>query len=280
MNKKVSPLVEGVVRFGSPIKNFTASLLSVASIFCSAAAMAQIAQDSATNNAYADGWTTGDNGGTGFNAWTISLTPGTGSAGVFIGDPSSAGISGMNSQSFGFYANPAGSGANASASRFLNAGLQDGQTFSFQWGLNWDSDAAGSNRGFNLLSGASQLINVNMANSSAITINGNPMFSNFGTQAFVLNFEQVSPTSIRVYGTGRDGVESYDNTFTSLSGAADNFAFYYNAAPVPAAPNQDYRQMYVNNLSVVPEPSVVSLLLIGAAGLAYSARRRRRSAGC
>jgi hypothetical protein len=277
MNKNTSCNDEGVVYF-APLQFFAlaAAVAGTLAVFA-LPANAQVAQDSAANYTTAT-WTNGANAGSGFNPWTLNITPGTGNAGVFIGDPSSAGISGMNAQSFGFYANPAGSGANAGVSRSLAAPLEAGQTFSFQWGLNWDSDAVGSNRGFNLLSGGTQLFNINMGNSSAITINNTAMFSEFGSQAFVLNFEQVSPTSIRVYGTGRNGVETYDNTFTGLAGAADNFAFYYNAAPVPGAPNQDYRQMYMNNLSVVPEPSVVSLFLAGVAGIAYSVRRRWRTA--
>lgn len=236
-------------------------------------AEAQIASDNAGN--YSGNWTDGSNFGTGFGGWGFNNTQGSGAAGTFIGNPSAGGISGMSATSFGFYANPPGSGANAGASRGFNAALLDGQTFSFQWGLNWDSDTAGSNRGFNLKSGGTQLININMANSAAITINGAPMFNNYGSQAFTLNFEQVSATSLRVYGTGRDGSETYNNTFTGLSGRADNFAFYFNATVA----NVDNRQMYFNNLSIVPEPSTSILIGIGSAFVLWRIRRKAGSIG-
>lgn len=239
-------------------------------------ATAQVALDNASG--YPGGsWTAGSNGGFGFTPWTFGNTQGTGAAGVFIGDPSAAGVTGMSPQSFGFYANPLGSGANAEVSRGLLSPLTPGQTFSFQWGLNWDSDSATSNRGFNLRHGVTELLNINMGNSATITINSQPMFTQFGTQAFTLNFEQLTPTSVRVYGTGRNGVETYDSTFSGLLGPIDGFSFYFNATSTPDAPNQAARQMYVNNLEVVPEPNSLSLLALSALGLMlyrYKARRR------
>jgi hypothetical protein len=250
-------------------------LLTVAfSTLLACAASAQIASDNAGNYP-GEVWTTGSNGGSGFGAWIFSSTNGTGSGGVFIGDPSAAGISGMSATSFGFYANPLGSGANAGVSRPLSSALQAGQTFSFQWGLNWDSDSPTSNRGFNLRAGETELLNLNMSNSSVVTIQGSPMFNAYGTQAFTVNFEQVTESSIRVYGVGRNGTETYDNTFTGLTGAADNFAFYFNATSVPVSPeDQANRQMYVNNLSVVPEPTTYALIALGAAFVLWRVRRR------
>jgi hypothetical protein len=220
-------------------------LLTVAfSTLLAGAVSGQIASDNAGNPAYSGGWNNSSNGGSGFGAWIFSSTNGTGSGGVFIGDP-------------------------------LSSALQAGQTFSFQWGLNWDSDSPTSNRGFNLRAGGTELLNLNMSNSSVVTIQGSPMFSAYGTQAFTVNFEQVTESSIRVYGVGRNGTETYDNTFTGLTGAADNFAFYFNATSVPVSPeDQANRQMYVNNLSVVPEPTTYALIALGAAFVLWRVRRR------
>jgi hypothetical protein len=242
----------------------------VAAAFAVGSAQAQIAIDNGGN--YGSGWTAGSNGGSGFEPWVFNNTDGEGgSAGVFIGDPAAGGISGMSITSFGFFANPAGSGANAEVSRSLSAALGVGETFSFQWGLNWDSDDASSNRGFNLFGGSDQLININMGNSSLITINGDPMFTEFGTQAFTLNFLHQTAGNLLVFGTGRDGVQTFSQLFP-VAAAPDRFSFYYNAAE-----NNDNRQMYVNNLEVVPEPSTYALLTLGALALGgYAARRRAR----
>lgn len=233
---------------------------------------AQVAEDDASN--YGSSWTNLSNGGFGFTPWVFNMTEGSGFADAFIGNPLDAGITGMNPESFGFYANPLDSGANSEVSRGFLSPLTPGQTFSFQWGLNWDSDSATSNRGFNLRHGASELININMGGTPTIFINGLPMFTQFGSQAFTLNFEQINPSSLRVFGTGRDGSELYDNTFSNLAGPADAFSFYFNASDPGAQ-----RQMYVNEFQVVPEPNSTSLILLGALGLIahrYRAYRLKR----
>ncbi len=209
-----------------------------------------VAQDNSGN--YGGGWTDGSNQGSGFGAWEFNHTQdGVSSfAGVFVGDAADAGISGMGSSAFGFYANPAGSAANAEVMRNFADPMAVGSSFSFQWGINWDSGVADSYRGFSLLAGATELVYINMANSEAIGINGSPMFAAYGAQAMTLNFEYVADGSIRVWGTGRDGAESYDETLTVPAGAPSRIKFYFNASSVPDAPDQANRQMYVDDFSI------------------------------
>lgn len=232
-------------------------------------AQAQIASDNASN--YSGNWTNGSNFGTGFQPWTLTVNPGTGFAGAFIGDPSSAGITGMSPTSFGLFANPSTSGAFVNADRAFSSALGTGQTFSVQWGVNFDSNSSG-NKGLNIYSGGTsgtELININMGGSATITINGNPMFSNYGTAAMNLNFQLLNATTLRVYGIGRDGSESYDNNFT-IGAAPDAFRFY-----VSNLDTGDQRQPYFNNLSIVPEPSTYALAAIALLGLAFVHFRRR-----
>ena len=206
-------------------------------------------QDAADN--YAGGWADGANQGSGFGPWTFNHTQGTGFAGTFIGNPALAGISGFGTNAFGFYANPPASGANAEVRRSFASALAAGAVFSFDWGVNWDSDAAGSYRGFSLLAGETELVYINMANSAAISINGGPLFTNYGAQAMTLNFEYVASGSIRVSGTGRDGAEAYDQTLAVPAGAPTRFKFYFNASSVPSEPaDQPKRQMYVDQLTL------------------------------
>lgn len=206
--------------------------------------------DSGADAAYYPTWTNGNNGGTGFLGWIFNHNQGTGYAGCFIGDPAAAGISGFGTNAFGFYANPPDSGANAEVIRNFGAAMAVGSTFSFDWGLNWDSDASNSYRGCSLLAGDAELVYINMSNSDDVSINGSLMFTNYGAQAMTLNFEYVADGSIRVHGIGRDGSESYDQTLAVPAGAPSRIKFYFNASSVPAAPDQDKRQMYVDNLKV------------------------------
>lgn len=56
------------------------------------------ASDGATSATYNDGWQTGDNGGTGYGAWTLNAVPGW--SGHFIGDSDIA----VSSKSWGTWA--------------------------------------------------------------------------------------------------------------------------------------------------------------------------------
>ncbi len=255
-------------------KLLTAAVLSVA---LSSGAFAQ------TTNAFdfganyggvgEPGWTNGANAGFGFGAWTITSGAGSGSAGNFIGNPSSGGISGMSTESFGLYANPNGSGAFVNADRSLSSALTVGQTFSFQWGVNWDSGSDG-NKGFNLYSGGvggTQLVNVNNGGSSAITLNGNNVNFGFGTAAMTWSFTYTNATTLFVTANDRDGVGTFSTNVTVAAGV-DSFRFY--ASQMQAG---DSAQPYFNDLQVVPEPSTYALLaLSGIAFGGYVIRRRRR----
>ena len=213
-----------------------------------------IAEDNAGN--YGAGWTEGSNAGTGFGAWDFNHNQdGTNSwAGVFIGPASAAGITGFGENAFGFYANPAGVGANAEVLRDFSSPMPVGSVFSFDWGVNWDSDAEGSYRGFSLLAAETELVYINMGNSQVINITGGTMFTNYGTQAMTLNFEYVASGSIRVWGVGRDGSESYNQTLTVPAGAPNRIKFYFNGSTVPELEeDHDKRQMYVDNLAITGE---------------------------
>jgi fibronectin-binding autotransporter adhesin len=187
------------------------------------------------------GWTNGANAGTGFNAW--SFTSG-GSAGVFIGNPSAAGIGGMDAESFGLYANPTNSGNFIDVNRSLSSAMQVGDSFSFQWGVNWDSDGPG-NKGFNIYVGTNQIVNVNLgASPGNITINGTNTTFGFGTNVMTWNFHYLNATTLAVTANDRDGTGSYSNNFT-VSGGVDAFRWY--ASQLAAG---DQRQPYYDNLAV------------------------------
>ena len=205
-------------------------------------------------------WTSGSNGGTGFGPWTIaSNSNGTSSfAGAFIGNPAAAGITGMSSTSFGLYANPTGSGAYVNADRSFTNPLGIGESFSFQWSINYDS-GSGGNKGFNLYSGGTELINVNNAGSSVITVSGTNIGFGYGTTAMTWTITRTSATNLRVDATNRAGGASYSGNFT-ISGDPDAFRFY--ASNMQAG---DQAQPYFNNLQLTKFATVATPLTLGLA---------------
>jgi hypothetical protein len=247
-----------------------ASTLALASV--SSLHAATIFTDNAGNYTTESPWNTGSNGGSGFGAWTLTSSGGTGGfAGSFIGDPTSAGITGMDATSFGLYANPATSGAYVNTERGFANPLGVGDSFSFQWGINWDSN--GGNKGFSIYSGGTsgaELINLNNAGSSAITINGTDVGFAYGNATMTWTITRTSATNLQVDATNRAGGAAYSGNITiSGTAAPDSFKFYASGMD-----SGDNRQPYFNNLTltVVPEPSSLSLLALS--GLALLRRRR------
>ena len=184
----------------------------------------------------------------------------------------------MSVTSFALFANstPPDGGNFVNAGRSLDSALAVGQTFSFQWGVNWDSDGIG-NKGFNLLSGGSQIVNLNMGGSPGnITLNGNNTGLAFGTNSFYVGITRVDASTYTVFSSsGRDNPSGggFSTNITSAL-AADNFELYASGLATG-----DNRQPYYNDFSVtaVPEPSTYALLALSAAAMGgYVIRRRRR----
>ncbi len=248
----------------------------LASLIAAALATAANAQIIASDNGGNYGsWTNGANGGFGFQPWALDNNNNgtTIFAGNFIGNPASAGITGMATNSFGIYANPLDSGAFSTAERLFSSALTAGDTFSFQWGINWDSGSTtngSGNKGFVIFGGTNQLVNVNNGGNADITLNGNNIGFGFGTDVMSWSFAYNGST-FAITANDRDGTGSL-STNISVAAAPTGFRFYASGMQ-----GGDQAQPYFNNLSVVPEPSTYALLALSAVGLAgYAARRRAR----
>ena len=216
------------------------------------------ASDEASNYS---SWSNGDNQGYGFGSWSISSSGGSGGfAGAFLGNPSTnSGITGLPSSSFSLYAHSDG-GAFVNADRTFNS-LTSSDTLRFKFGINWDSN--GGNKGINIYSGGTsgtQLLNINNASTDDITINGATMFDNYGTNAVELTVIYISDTNIRVFGTGRDGSETYDDTLSVSSGTPDAIRFYSSGQ----GSNNDNRNLHFNNLEI--NSSSLTANITGSAG--------------
>jgi hypothetical protein len=231
----------------------------------SSASAAIVASDNASN--YGGSWTTGSNGGTGFGAWDIT-TSGGGYKGAYIGDPGDKGISGMSSSSFGLYAN-GGYDASITASRSFGAALGVGDSFSFQWGINWDS-GSGGNKGFNLFVGSTEVIKVDNGGNSDITLNGTNVGFGYGTNAMTWTFTQTTATSVTVTANDRDGSGTYSGVI-NVTGALSGFSMY---ATTLAGVQEGNREPFFNNFAIDAIPAPGALALLGVAGI-VGARRRR-----
>lgn len=213
-------------------------------------------------------WTNNSDGGFGFAPWVITNSPTyLGFAGNFIGDPQEAGVQGMETNSFALFANPADSGAFANTSRSFAAPLQAGQTFSFQWGVNFDSGSDQSVKGFDVLVDTNTVINVDIGGFQApLRFNGTDTGIAFGNQAMRWTFTVDAPGNLRVTSTAR--TNSSQVVFTTnipVAAPPTGFAFY----AFQMAEGAD-RQPYFNNLQITKpdaeiEPRDVYVRIKGSA---------------
>jgi hypothetical protein len=196
-----------------------------------------VGSDNAGN--YSGGWGDGANGGHGFGPWKIESQQiaSNSAAGAFIGPSTNAGITGLGDTAFGLYANQSNSWSEAwvKVTRPLATPLAVGQKLRFRWGINWDGDnGAFGNKGFNILVGTSEILNVNNAGNSTITVGVEDSGFGYGSQAMTWEFERTSATTLKVTGTDRDGTGTFTRTITVSNSAVDSIAFYAsNMAPRP-----------------------------------------------
>ncbi len=176
--------------------------------------------DSAQN--YGSTWTNGSGAREGFGAWSFRNEGG----GAFLfGNPASAGIVGMSNKAFQLRGSGSSGNNFATAERQLSQPLQVGQTLSFLWGINWDTETTNGNKGFVLLSGTNEVVVVNNANTSNITFNSANTGFGYGTNAMRWAFKLLTTNSLQVTANDRDGVGTF-TTNVSVTGAPSGLRFY------------------------------------------------------
>jgi glycosidase len=195
------------------------------------------ASDSASNYS---GWANGNNQGSGFGPWSITATGGQ--SGAFVGNPSSAGISGMSSQSFGLWAK---AGSSVKAIRPFSTSLGVGDSIAFQWGINWDGgNGTSGKKGFNLWAGSTFLMNVENAGSADLSVGGSSAGLVYGTQVMNWSITRTAATTLSVRLTRRDG-GTFTRDVTVASAAPTQIEFYAEGLA-----DGDQRQPYFNNLQI------------------------------
>jgi hypothetical protein len=195
------------------------------------------ATDSASNYST---WATGSNQGNGFGAWTINTT-GT-ESGVFLGNPDTAGIQGMDAKSFGLYAKGTSS---VSVFRPLTTPLAVGDSVSFQWSINWDGgNGSNGKKGFNIFAGNTFQMNVENAGSADISVGGTSSGMGYGTQAMNWTITRTANDKLLVTATRRDG-GVFTRELTVANAAPSRIEFYATSLG-----NGDERQPYINDLRI------------------------------
>jgi hypothetical protein len=252
-----------------PVRPLGRLLLATAAVVGSllitqTASAATNASDNGSNAAYSDSWVTGDNGGTGFGAWTLNSNGGTaGFAGSYVG------VTSQGSNSFGLYSgNDAAAFSNA-LRPFTGGALNSGQTFSVSLA---NTVTINGEIGLQLRSsGAARIVLKFVSGQTNWQLwDGGGDFS--AGQAYAANtpltfsFTYNGGNSYSyTFGTGSGNNFTATNDLTNI-----NEVLFYNNNQGPD------QNLGFNNLSVVPEPSTYALLGLGAAFGLWQIRRRKK----
>jgi hypothetical protein len=264
-----------------------AAALATACLLCSAGAARAlvIAGDDASQSAYIDGWQNGDNGGSGFNAWTnIGNQSGSGSGGGFLASNNSNSQINSSGEAWGIFGNGGGVGQ---AFRPFAPGstLQPGWTFS----LDMDNGFidTGGTVGFGLQNSSSQ----NLA--EFFFVGGDPSYKvnrsggsvasgvGFTNQGLHLSFTLTSANSFSMQidqlsdGLGTNVTTVSGNLISQTGGQSVAQLRLFNAN---AGFNGDHDAFFNNlSISVVPEAPAVAFggMICGVMGIAYGFRSIR-----
>lgn len=241
------------------------------------------ASDSASDPVYSSGWTNGQNGGYGFGPWTLisygannghfigsstnnadGLDDGLSNGSPADGDIDTAGASwGMHALDY------------ALAWRsFTGSALQPTEKFSIDWDHGFLQPSA--KVGVGLAVGSSIVLEVFALGTSsqyfyADAGGTNALSLNLGDEGLTLIVTMIAPTAYKAELLRRDGSSETWSGF--VSGAPDGFvAFDYNGGGGTPGTPFDF---FINQVSVVPEPASLMLLLTGVFLFPICALKRR-----
>jgi hypothetical protein len=280
-------------------------LISGAAIACATALIpsigaAQVAYDSAANSTYGSGWSAGQNGGSGFGAWSFDGTTSPGG----VSDPgsqqaiSSAGAIGTAWTMYNL-GNPPSEGISDVGRSISEAGgMQVGQTF--ETVLQNPSVSGGyyTYTGWDLLFGNATDNNAAGVNTAAIRAQ---VFNYYNAaQSWAINDSTYTAhshaTSITGPTTALKGVRvdltltsssTYQLTMTPLNGAASytldstysgpinyiNYRLYNTTSSGPSDVADNLGISYME-IEAVPEPTSVALFGLGLGGLLFLRRKK------
>jgi hypothetical protein len=248
-----------------------------------------IASDSASNPIYSGGWAAGQNGGTGFGAWSFNGTDPT-PAGTYQGISSASSLG----TAWTVLANSSSTGL-GNAGRSINGGLQPTQTFQAIIQNPVNNAGIYTYRGFDILFTSGTDNNVGGDNSAALRLS---VFDYFNpSMNWHINDAGSQGTTLSAMTTGNsamilDLIVGAGNTYSLSLAPESNPNSPYLTASGTLASSIDYVDFRnynatsgglndpANNLSIssmeviVPEPSALALGGLGA--ISFMLVRRRK----
>ncbi len=254
-----------------------------------------LAFDSATDPTYSGGWSAGQNGGSGFGAWSFNGTDPT-PAGTYqgISTTSAAGTS------WTLMAHDSNTGL-ANAGRSITGGLQAGQMFQaiIQNPIN-NNGAGYTFRGFDILFTSGTDNNAGGDNSSALrlsvfdfynaalnwTINDATHTSSAihtglsgvmtGASGMIVDFTLSSPTAYTLSLAPQSSPGSPYYTVSGTVASPINYVDFRNYNTPSSGTSDNVNNLNISSMEVVsvPEPSAFALTALG--GLSFLLYRRRK----
>lgn len=245
-----------------------------------------LAYDDASLAAYSGDWTNGLNSGSGFGAWTIVDDPQSGFAGPFRTSIVNSDLNGIGTgttatNAWGMYAN--GGGYNQVVA-YRGLSLDEGETFTVS--IENGTIQNGGSAGFCLRTG-----NVNTVVGD-YNIGARFEFSFIGgsNNYFIFDSDLYYDTGIAWQDTGLQlsltltSADTYDLTVIELDGAITNTFTGRTLGGTSGAAiesvsmfNRDTEtdNVYFNSMGIIPEPSSMYMMLLGASGLILAWVRKR-----
>jgi hypothetical protein len=260
-----------------------ASVVAGSTMFYSAMCYAN-AFDTPTNPQYADGWQSGDNGGSGFGPWSFNGTDAT-PAGTYQGMTSGSSLG----TAWTLFTHDNSTGL-ANAGRAINGGLQAGQTFETTI---QNPTQFHFFRGFDILFTNGPDNTVPGDNTAALRLS---VFNYYNSNWNVNDAGGGTSPAFTSASTGAAGVKidvkltsatTYALTMTPLNGATPYTQSGTLAGPISwvdyrlwdgasSGPNDLANNFEIGGMSVVPEPATFTLFAMGAVGALGIAQRRQR----
>ncbi len=227
------------------LRLFPALIIGIFFISPECRAQFTFASDNATDAAYSGGLASGNNGGSGFNAWSITYGNLTS---TFVGNPSNSSIGTAGIGTTAWVARAEGNTSGwVNASRQLSNAMQVGDSLSFYWAMNWDSGNAGGSKGFDLKAGGTNVFTLENTNSQTISYKNagtGTVSGNYGTTPMLVTVNRTSSSQYQLTITRRD---TNEGTFSLTVNSALNLdtVNFYEGKQSGTNANQN---TYFNNL--------------------------------